>query len=779
MDEARLLEFERAAVQLMSPPYVVSAEGRKKAEMVFLELRKTQLPYEICKSILEHSHSEYVLFQAASTIKEGVIREWHVLSSLEKEHLRDFILHYLTTRADLAGYVAEQLLHVVAVMVKRSTLETDKHQLFDSIFTVVSQLLGASNVKMRHLGCSLLSSLLTEYASSSGSSGMGLPLNFHIQCKRVIEETELLRVLHLAVQVLHQYSSATWPVLSGEDACLLLGFLRLTSQVLHWDFRQTTFRAPALSGAEVAIVPLRPPSSYAPTFLDPSFLDVFFKLLLRARGNEEHTHYIVQCLTQLASLTRPVFASDQDQQAYVGNFVSGILGYVQAISDLNQQELYGLSCIMRRLVTTHPARHFSPLPGVQLELLLRSLTHLTCLCAQASLNTRSSKEDQTTDQESLEHFLEVWVSLLEGEGIYPAQLLTEALVSVFQAYVQSKLSAPRGWNRSPLCEEEGEEEEEGELIVGDNDDDQSVFADQLSSVGHVARVVAGTSVPLLVALLEQCAVACLDLFVAVRRDSSSICSQRRRLDNLHEDIHWLTLIAGYTLCDIVEGEDVLIPTQLMRHSILHQGEVRLDFDVRALLWQQGSVDSPPFSELKLDPIVALVLGVCRLCVLEKLYVSNGLQDLLSPQVCKTTSWCLSRITQPYLMLSEESYEQISLPLLAAFGTCSSTSSWLTVFMTEMVVFNLTVWSSEEQLAMTTVQLLKSLVKSPRRPISSVQIIKVPSFEGLHIGTEQLQHRETAAKSELRNTRMEGQPSSSSSSIDSTSFVRGVQRCPGA
>ena len=73
----------------------------------------------------------------------------------------------------------------------------------------------------------------------------------------------------------------------------------------------------------------------------------------------------------------------------------------------------------------------------------------------------------------------------------------------------------------------------------------------------------------------------------------------------------------------------------------------------------------------------------------------------------------------------------------------------------------------------------SLIATSSRPISSVQIIKVPSFEGLHIGTEQLQHRETAAKSELRNTRMEGQPSSSSSSIDITSFVRGVQRCPGA
>ena len=50
--------------------------------------------------IAEHSRSEYVLFQAASTIKDGVIREWHVLSSHEKDHLRDFIMHYLTTRAE-------------------------------------------------------------------------------------------------------------------------------------------------------------------------------------------------------------------------------------------------------------------------------------------------------------------------------------------------------------------------------------------------------------------------------------------------------------------------------------------------------------------------------------------------------------------------------------------------------------------------------------------------------------------------------------------------------
>ena len=141
----------------------------------------------------------------------------------------------------------------------------------------------------------------------------------------------MLRILHFAVQVLHQFASATWAALSKEDVHLLLGFLKLTSQVLHWDFRQTMFRPLALNTSEIVVVPLRPPSSYAPTFLNAGFVGLFFKLLMQVRGSEEHTHYIVQCLTQMASLTRPVFVSDCDQQAYVAHFVSGILGYIQAV----------------------------------------------------------------------------------------------------------------------------------------------------------------------------------------------------------------------------------------------------------------------------------------------------------------------------------------------------------------------------------------------------------------------------------------------------------------
>ena len=41
-------------------------------------------------------------------------------------------------------------------------------------------------------------------------------------------------------------------------------------------------------------------------------------------------HHVIQSLTQLASLTKPVFSTDEEQQSYVRNFVTGILAYVSS-----------------------------------------------------------------------------------------------------------------------------------------------------------------------------------------------------------------------------------------------------------------------------------------------------------------------------------------------------------------------------------------------------------------------------------------------------------------
>ncbi len=60
-------------------------------------LMRSCLSPPLSPSSSEHSQSEYVLFQAGSTIREAVLREWAILPAEEKDALRAYLLHYLTS----------------------------------------------------------------------------------------------------------------------------------------------------------------------------------------------------------------------------------------------------------------------------------------------------------------------------------------------------------------------------------------------------------------------------------------------------------------------------------------------------------------------------------------------------------------------------------------------------------------------------------------------------------------------------------------------------------
>lgn len=89
-----------------------------------------------------------MLFQSASTIREAVIREWLLLPAEEKTELRSYLLHYLTSHPSLTPYVRSQVLHTVAVLVKRATLEVDCQQMFGAVLDSVAQLLASGDVRM-------------------------------------------------------------------------------------------------------------------------------------------------------------------------------------------------------------------------------------------------------------------------------------------------------------------------------------------------------------------------------------------------------------------------------------------------------------------------------------------------------------------------------------------------------------------------------------------------------------------------------------------------------
>lgn len=249
-------------------------------------------------------------------------------------------------------------------------------------------------------------------------------------------------------------------------------------------------------------------------------------------------------------------------------------------------------------------------------------------------------------------------------------MLTQPLLEVFNAYVQSKISTPRGWRVA--------KETDSDEIVEIEEDDRVAYADELLGIGYISRTFSDHTIPILINLLDQCTSECLRLLVMVKQDAHVLHSEHNNLDSLYEDLHWLTLIAAYTLCEVEKGKVVYIPSEIMQYSIARHKEAQAANDASSVLLSErneaatflqgemavaggGEGGGGRGAELStMDPIVALIFSLCRLCNLEKAFVSNGLMDVLSPQLCDTVTWCLAQLADPYFMFDEKCYQEVQI-----------------------------------------------------------------------------------------------------------------------
>ena len=64
-----------------------------------------------------------MLFETAGVLKIALIREWPMLQQSDIVSLRQYLLRYIINKPTLAPYVRERMLQVIAIIVKRGSVD--------------------------------------------------------------------------------------------------------------------------------------------------------------------------------------------------------------------------------------------------------------------------------------------------------------------------------------------------------------------------------------------------------------------------------------------------------------------------------------------------------------------------------------------------------------------------------------------------------------------------------------------------------------------------------
>ncbi|ENN71590.1 hypothetical protein YQE_11690, partial [Dendroctonus ponderosae] len=715
MSEQAINELEAAAQIIMAPPNIVSNEQRHHAEVIFLNFRKSKSPYEICRQILEKCPNQYVMFESAEVLKEAIIREWSFLMENDRVSLRQYLMHYITTR-QVPHFVRDRILQVIAIMVKRASID-DNGRERGIILQEVENLIMNAESNRKLLGCYIIANLMQEYASTVKSTDVGLPWEVHFKAKKQFEATDLKRIFQFCVYLLSEVVKND-PPYSDIVVQLTRHLLQITERVLTWGYSvHESDQAPAL----------RLTNSWSEIMFNPDLVPLMFQIYWKLRDIDELSHHCLNCLVQLASLSGGITINSEARLKYLHSYLGNFVNLLSNVT-IREKESLGISNIARKLVLFF-INDFSNLPTPLQETIMDEFTRITCNFAEGAAREDANPDEEKYFSDSLENMLEAWTTISVEFSSISEELHQSCATRIFNKYVQCHLAQPDGIRSLSLenghnCDEDLE------------DNDRTKFKEQLQIIGLLGRTILPHSLPVLYKILESRTESLLHMLPVMQQRAMNL-NEAASLDGVFEDVHWAVLIAGHLLCMESDGELALIPSEINNHSteMAKKGATCADASIKTLSMADAKVQVPDCLE-QCDPVIRIAYSVLRLASIEELAISMRQGHFMSPEVGSTLMWFLKRWCLNYLLPPEEFYQQlrISPVILACFGRDSECSKMFISVILHKIAVNLYSFQSEPILLRDTVQLFSDMVSSKQK---SIYIIKTDSMAKLINLTEQM------------------------------------------
>lgn len=233
--------------------------------------------------------------------------------------------------------------------------------------------------------------------------------------------------------------------------------------------------------------------------------------------------------------------------------------------------------------------------------------------------------------------------------------MTTVAYQIVDTYINTRLE------RAKLVLED--EDEEDEIDAGFKDWD--TFADQLTCIGTLGRLNPQPALQRLLQLLTE-------RFETFKGFFALPNVNEQELVLLHEQLHWIILIAAHVLADCGIGEQPMIPEPLMQLS-----------------------GTQPFEQDQVVNLSQLFLELFRFS--SSFSASSVEASNCSPRVAETLIWYMERWSKSYLLLDENEYGFISPNIAKAFGRPGpSDGHGLRVidFFIEQMKLNFILWNAD-------------------------------------------------------------------------------------
>lgn len=719
MEESYLNDLETAAHIIMAPPTMVTKEQRQQSENIFMNFRKTKSPYVLCQTILEKSVVDLVLFEAADVLKKAIIAEWKYIPDQDKASLRQYLLNYIIQR-DIPVFIRDKLLQVVAIMIKRASLEdvgAERAQIIEE----TKKMLTSGDVKQQILSCSIIMAILEEYCNIVRSDDTGLTTYEHFRAKKQFEDSELLKVFVMTLQSMEElikmydagnsmHSYLFKQMLSVMETILTWGFLLPKLQVIR--VLQPSLSKKIIDTSETVTKalhapPLRLHAQWKNIIFEPKLLEIFFYIYWKTRDNEELQPKALICILQLSTLKGPIITENKDESmTYLVNYLTHFLSMLSTI-EIKEKEAYSFSLILRKLLQLLPRAEIKGLPNSLFEAYMQQNLTLTLKFIELSAMEEAMTPDETVYIDALGNLLEIWLHILNDKENYPIEAMVPFITQMFEKYIQYHLAAPDGMRGV------GRDGDSIDEIAEFEESDRERFKEQLIIIGYFGREILSHSLPLLSKLLEDRTRSLgTQLHMLHSTKTMDACSSKT-LVNLFEDIHWILLIAGHVLALEADGESAMIPTEILQfcNQCIANNVTDVNNSLKLLASPNQDIQEIPNAEVNADPVIRLIAAGFRLCELEKSAIEVRMYQFLSPELSTTLVWFLRRWSDAYLMPLNE--DTVSATFKQAFGAGSQGSVWVINYLLNKICLNAQYLRAEQSVIEETCDLF--LVLLSRKP----------------------------------------------------------------